>query len=49
MRVMPWLFAIAGLICAFGNNYDQAAYNMAAGVFFMILPQYFEFLEIRRR
>lgn len=49
MQLIPWLLAIAGLICAFTGKYDQAAYNMAAATFYMILPLYYEFLEIRRK
>ena len=48
-RILPWVFAVAGLLLAIAGRYDQAAYNMAAGVFFMVLPQYLDYMEIRRR
>lgn len=44
----PMFWMIIGITFALMDRYDQAAYNMAAGAFFMIMPMYYAHLNERR-
>lgn len=45
MRLFPFLWFFMGLVISYIGKYDLAAYDMAAGAFFMILPMYYAFLD----
>lgn len=47
MRGFPFLWIIMGIMGSLNDQYDKAAYDMAAGAFFMIMPMYFAFLDGR--
>lgn len=45
MMLFPFVWMILAIINAFAGHYDRAAYDVAAGTFFMVLPMYFDFLD----
>lgn len=45
MMLFPFAWMMLAIVNGFSGQYDKAAYDMAAGAFFMILPMYFEFLD----
>jgi hypothetical protein len=48
MCVVPFVWLMMSIPNFFAGNYDKATYDLAAGVFFMILPMYFDFLDGKR-
>lgn len=47
MILLPFVWIMLGIFNAFAGQYDRAAYDMAAGAFFMIMPMYYSFLKDR--
>lgn len=47
MILLPFAWIMLGIFNAFAGQYDRAAYDMAAGAFFMIMPLYYSFLKDR--
>ena len=48
MQIMPFVWLILSFSSFMAGHYDRAAYDMAAGAFFMILPMYYDFLDRKR-
>lgn len=48
MQILPFAWMLLGFYNMVTGQYDRAAYDMAAGAFFMIMPMYYAFLEGRR-